>query len=79
MIVMQDAMSLKIMVYVDDMKLHLWGVAKDFQQRVKDRTQVLKAEMRSVKFEFSVTDGGKEGKSKLEVSNPCLRQEEVVF
>ena len=53
-------------MYFDDTKL--------FPKRTSNLFELLKVEMKRVHQELSVTEGGEEGKSKLEVSNPHLRQ-----
>ena len=49
------------------------------RERTRKLYELLKAEMRLMHLELSVTGSGKEGKSKLDVSNPHLRQRRKGF
>ena len=64
-------------VYVDKMKLHLKGASMDSPERQGDLNTMLKAHMKKGRFEFSVTEGNKEGKSQIEVSKAHLGQKDA--
>ena len=48
-------------------------------ERTRDLYTLLKAHMKKCRFEFSVTEGNKEGKSKMEVSKAHLGQKTQVI
>ena len=50
----------------------------DLPERQGDLNTMLKAHMKKGRFEFSVTEGNKEGKSQMEVSKAHLRQKTQV-
>ena len=55
------------------MKLHLRGASVDLPERKRDLYTLLKAEMKKHRLELSVTKGGKEGRSNMEVW--CCKEE----
>ena len=57
-------------VYVEDIEMHLRGVAVDLVQRPKDLVELLKTEMTKVKLELSVAKRGKLGRGEVVVSTP---------
>ena len=63
-----------IQVHVDDINLHLEEDSADLHERTRDLSALLKAEMKKSKIELSVTEDGKEGKSKVEVFNPYIKR-----
>ena len=79
-IVMQDAMTKifhfpqRIQVSVDDMKLFLKGMSSNLLGRRRYLFSLLKAEIKKVRLELSVTNSNKVRKNKPEVSNPHSRQ-----
>ena len=61
---------LRIRVDVDDTELFQKGVFCGLVERTRSSYELLKVDMGKVHLELSATEGGKEGKSKFEVSNP---------
>ena len=61
-------------MYVDDMKLFQKGPLVIYLREHGNCTNFAKLEMEKVHLGWSVTEGDKEGSSKLEVSNSHLKQ-----
>ena len=79
---MQDAIGcvfhvfpeMRIRVYVNGMRLFFKRISMDVPERTRKFYEPLKIGTKKVHLEESVTKGDKESKSKLEVSDPHLRQ-----
>ena len=67
-------LKIRIGVRVADMKVFQKGMSMDLPERTRKLYDLLKVEMENVLLELSVTKGGKQGESKLEVSNSYLSQ-----
>ena len=57
-----------------DIKVFQKGISMDLPERTGKLYDLLKVEMENVHLDLSVTKGGKQGESKLEVSNSYLWQ-----
>ena len=80
-VVLQDALGEVLKVYpplkpkalLDDIKLYLWRVNQEVPRAVPKVVGKLKDEIRETKLQLSLTEEGKEGKSKLIASNMYLK------
>ena len=66
--------EMSVRVSVDDRKLFLKEISMDMRVRTRKLYELRHVEMEKVHMELSVIKVDEEGNSKLEVSNPCLRQ-----
>ena len=66
---------LKLKVFVDDIKHHLWRMNQEVPGAVPTVVGKFKMVSTKQKWKLSLTEGRTEGRSKLVASNKCLQSE----